>query len=123
MLGLDVLYQGLLLMIPFPVFSAIVGEFGTAARLLVHVPGSARSQMLAAFGTEIMGHTLMDDALMPLGLEDLCDRCHNKPGEALVQEPQRADLQQLLGPARRTQESDPLGPAQPPFLYPSELPF
>ena len=52
-------------MIPFPAFSAIVGEFCTTTRLLVHVPGSARGMMLATFGTEVVGHTFMGPKVMP----------------------------------------------------------
>ena len=60
---------------------------------------------------------------MPLGSEDPYDRCHNGSGEEPVQELQRANLQQLLGPARKMWEPGPSKPAQPSSLYPSELPF
>ena len=65
MFGLEVLHQGLLLMIPFPTFSAVMGEFCTATGFLVYVPGLARSEMLATFRTEVVGHTFMGPKVMP----------------------------------------------------------
>ena len=65
MLGLEVLHQGLLLVISLSTFLAVVGKICTAAGLFVHVPGMARCKVLATFWTEIVGHAFMSSKVTP----------------------------------------------------------
>ena len=56
MLCLEVLHQGLLLVITFTALLAVVGKICTATGFFIHVPRATCGKMFATLWTQIVGH-------------------------------------------------------------------